>query len=172
MEFETLIKERYSCKKYDPSKKVDDVTLKKILEAGRLAPTARNAQEQHVYVLRSDEALKKFDECSPYRYGATTVLLVTYNKNGVYTYPGTNKTSGDEDATIVATHMMLAAKNYGVDSCWLNRIDVALLKKSFQVPDDEEVVMALDLGYKAEVGGDPLPNHSSRKELEETVSYL
>ncbi|MCQ2799670.1 MAG: nitroreductase family protein [Bacilli bacterium] len=171
MEFEKLIKERYSCKKYDPSKNVDDVTLKKILEAGRLAPTARNAQEQHVYVLRSEEALKKFDETSPFRYGAQTVLLVTYNKNGVYTYPNGKKTSGEEDASIVATHMMLASKNYGVDSCWLNRIDTELLKELFSIPNDEEVVMALDLGYKAE-GGDPLPNHSSRKELEETVSYL
>ena len=60
MEFETLIKQRYSCKKYDPSKKVDDITLKKILEAERLAPTARNAQEQHVYVLRNDDPMKNW----------------------------------------------------------------------------------------------------------------
>jgi len=171
MDFETLIKERYSCKKYDPSKKVDKDTLIKILEAGRLAPTAKNTQEQHIYVLESENALKAFDACSPCRYGSQTILLVTFNKNNVYTYPGTSKTSGDEDATIVATHLMLAAKNYGVDSCWINCLNPIKLKEALHLPEYEEIVMALDLGYPGEDAG-PLANHSLRKDLDDTVSYL
>ena len=48
------------------------------------------------------------------------VLVVAYHKNNVFTYPGGKRDSGIEDASIVATHMMLAAYNAGVDSCWIN----------------------------------------------------
>lgn len=67
--------------------------------------------------------MKKVDEVTPCRYGASTVLLVTYDKTNVFTYPGGSRDSGIEDATIVATHMMLAAKNQGVESCWINFLD-------------------------------------------------
>ena len=50
MDFMQLARERYSCKKFD-GRKVDESLLQQILEAGRLAPTAKNLQEQHVYIL-------------------------------------------------------------------------------------------------------------------------
>ena len=70
----------------------------------------------------------------------------------------------------MATHMLLAAANAGVDSCWLNCFDPDKLAKELNLPDNEEVLMILDLGYAAE-GAAPLPNHFSRKALAETVSY-
>ena len=73
--------------------------------------------------------------------------------------------------TIVATHLMLAAYNAGVDSCWLNFFDPAALKAKLNLPENEEILMLLDLGYAAE-GSGPLPNHMSRKDLAETVKYL
>ena len=75
-----------------------------------------------------------------------------------------------EDAAIVATHLMLAAANAGVDSCWLNRFDPDLAKERLSLPESEELLMLLDLGYAAE-GTVPLPNHGSRKPLSETVTY-
>lgn len=171
MEFTEVVKNRYSCKKYS-GVQITDEQLAAILEAGRVAPTAKNLQEQHVYVVRSQEGLAKIDKASPCRYNAPTVLVVTYDRNNVYTYPGSSdKQSGTEDATIVATHMMLAAYNAGVDSCWLNCFDLVLLAKELALPEEEEIVMLLDLGYAAEDAA-PLPNHASRKALEETVSYL
>ena len=86
------------------------------------------------------------------------------------TYPGEKQDSGVEDASIVATHMMLAAANAGVDSCWLNFFDPDKAAKELGLPENEEVLMILDLGYAAE-GVGPLPNHASRKPLEETVVY-
>ena len=86
MEFNELAAKRYSCKKYS-SRGIEDKVMEKILEAGRLAPTAKNLQEQHVYVLRSAEALAKVDETTPCRYGAPVVLAVAYDKDNVYTYP-------------------------------------------------------------------------------------
>ena len=136
MEYSELIQKRYSCKKYD-GRPAEADKLQAVLEAGRLAPTAKNLQEQHIYVLQSPEALAKMDKVTPCRYGASTVLCVAFNKENVYTYPGGSRTSGVEDATIVATHM----------------------------------IMLMDLGYAAP-GFEPLPNHSRRKELSETVSFL
>lgn len=170
MDFSDVIKERYSCKKYD-STPVTAQQLDAILEAGRLAPTAKNLQEQHVYVVQSPEGLAKIDKLTPCRYGAPTVLVVAFNKNNVFTYPGDKRDSGIEDASIVATHMVLAAANEGVDSCWINFFDPDKLAEALALPENEEILMILDLGYAAE-GAGPLPNHASRKPLAETVAYL
>lgn len=171
MEFKDVIKARYSCKKYDSAQQVPAEKIAAILEAGRLAPTAKNTQEQHVYVIQSDEGLAKVDSLTPCRYGAPTVLLVAFDTTAAYPYPGGERDSGIEDASIVATHLALAAADEGVDSCWVNNINPAEAKKAFELPENEEVLMLLDLGYAAE-GTEPLPNHFKRKPLEETVSYL
>ena len=170
MEFKEVVKNRYSCKRYS-DRPVEDEKILAILGAGRLAPTAKNLQEQRVYVLKSAESLAKIDKVTPCRYGAPMVLVVAYDKNNVYTYPGTDRTSGIEDASIVATHMILAAADEGVDSCWLNRLDPNELAKELGLPENEEILMVMDLGYAAE-GAGPLDNHFSRKPLSETVTYL
>ena len=170
MEFTEVLKNRYSCKKYS-DKQVESEKIIAILEAGRLAPTAKNLQEQHIYVLQSAEFLARIDELTPCRYGAPTVLVVAFNKNEVFTYPGGKHNSGAEDATIVATHLTLAAANEGVDSYWINFFDPDKAAFLLGVPENEEVLMLLDLGYAAD-GTGPLPNHYSRKPLSETVTYL
>lgn len=170
MEFKDVVKNRYSCKSYD-GRKVEQDKLDRILEAGRLAPTAKNLQEQHIYVVQSEEGLEKIDKVTPCRYNAGTCLLVAFDKNNVYTYPNSARESGVEDATIVATHLMLAAADEGVDSCWLNCIDIDKIKAEFALSDNEDVLMILDLGYGSE-GAGPLANHGNRKPLSETVSYL
>ena len=170
MEFKEVVRNRYSCKKYS-DRPVEPGKLAAILEAGRLAPTAKNLQEQHIYVLQSPEALAKVDAATPCRYGAGTVLAVAFNRENVFTYPGGKRDSGVEDAAIVATHMILAAADEGVDSCWLNFFDPDKLAKALGLPENEEILMLMDLGYAAE-GAGPLPNHGNRKALTETVSYL
>ena len=170
MEFKEVVKNRYSCKKYS-DRQVEVEKLNAILEAGCLAPTAKNLQEQHVYVIQSPEGLAKIDAVTPCRYGAPTVLAVAFDRDNVFTYPGGKRDSGVEDATIVATHMILAAADEGVDSCWINFFDPEKLAAELNLPDNEEVLMLMDLGYAAE-GSGPLANHSSRKLLSETVSSL
>lgn len=170
MDFKNVIANRYSCKNFG-ERKVEDEKLTAILEAGRLAPTAKNFQEQRIYVIRSAEGLAKIDAVTPCRYGATTCVVVAFDRNHMFTYPGEKRTSGAEDATIVATHMLLAAADEGVDSCWINFFDPDKLAAELGLPENEEILMILDLGYAAE-GVTPLPNHASRKPLSETVSYL
>ena len=170
MDFSEVIKNRYSCKKFS-DRKVEKEKLDKILEAGRVAPTAKNLQEQHIYVVQSENGLAAIDKVTPCRYGAPVVLVVAYNKNNVFTYPGEKRDSGIEDASIVATHMLLAAYNEGVDSCWINFFNPDELAQALNLPEDEEVLMLLDLGIAVE-GTKALPNHNRRKELTETVTYM
>ena len=170
MDFLELAKKRYSCKKFS-DRKIDRDLIEKILEAGRLAPTTKTLQEQRIYVVQSDDGLKKIDGVTPCRYNAPVVLVVAFNKKNIYTYPGGKMDSGVEDATIVATHLCLAATSFGVDNCWLNNFNPDVLHESLGLPEDEQILMLLDLGYAAE-GFAPLPNHSSRKMLDETVSWI
>ena len=170
MEFKEVVKARYSCKEYS-DRQVEKEKLEAILNAGRLAPTAKNLQEQHIYVVQSPEVLAKVDSVTPCRYGAPTVLVVAFDSTNVFTYPGGKRDSGVEDATIVATHMILAAADEGVDSCWVNFLDPEKMAEVLGLPENEEILMIMDLGYAAE-GAGPLPNHGNRKDLSETVSYL
>ncbi|WP_036612535.1 nitroreductase family protein [Oribacterium sp. P6A1] len=170
MEFMDVLKNRYSCKKYDGIQ-ITKEELEVILEAGRLAPTAKNNQEQHIYVVQSAEELAKIDSLTPCRYGAPTVLIVAFDKNNTFTYPGQKYDSGIEDAAIVTTHMLLAAKSVGVESCWVNFFDPDKVKEAFNLPENEDVLTFVDLGYAAD-GAGPLANHDSRKPLADTVSYL
>ena len=157
MEFTQLIAQRYSCKNFGTGK-VDAAALHTILEAGRLAPTAKNTQEQRIYVVQSEEGLAKIDAATPCRYGAPICLVVAYDKNHTFTYPGERMNSGMENAAIV-------------DSCWVNFFDPDKLAKALGLPENEEIVMLLDLGHAAE-GAGPLPNHSSRMPLSETVTFV
>lgn len=170
MEFKEVVEKRYSCKKFR-DEQVAAEKIEAILNAGRLAPTAKNLQEQHIYVVQSAEALAKIDSVTPCRYNAPTVLVVAFDADNVFTYPGEKRDSGMEDASIVATHMILAAADEGVDSCWVNFFDPEKAAEALGLPENEEVLMLMDLGYAAE-GIGPLANHGSRKPLEETVTYL
>lgn len=78
MNFTELAKKRFSVRNYS-NKPVEADKLKEILETSMLAPTAKNQQPQRIYVLQSKEALDKLDKLTHCRYGATTVLLFTYN---------------------------------------------------------------------------------------------
>lgn len=88
MEFSEVVKNRYSCKKFS-ARKLDGAKLEEILQAGCLAPTAKNLQEQHIYVVQSEEGLAKIDSGHALPdTGAPTCLVVTYDRGNVFTYPG------------------------------------------------------------------------------------
>ena len=90
MEFKEVIRNRFSCRKYS-GRAVESEKLEAILDAGRLAPTAKNLQEQRIYVLQSEAALAAFDRVVPCRYGAPVVLVVAFDKNNVFTYQSIEK---------------------------------------------------------------------------------
>lgn len=170
MEFNEVVKNRFSCKSFS-SKQIDDEVLERILKTANLAPTAKNTQEHKIYVIRSSEMLAKVDSATPCRYNAPTVLALTYVKDEAFVYPGSELTSGVEDATIVATHLFLSATNEGVDTCYVNAFNPDAMHTALGLPDNEALVMLLDMGYKSE-DAKPLDNHYNRKELEKIVIYI
>ena len=170
MEFEKLIAERYSVRNFRPEHLPREV-LDRILAAGHLAPTGCNYQPQRILVLNTDEAMEKLRGCTRCHFGAPTALLVCHNtaESWVRKYDGA--LASPVDAAIVTTHMMLCAKSVGVDSCWVNFFDPDKMSEAFQLPENEEILTCLALGYPAE-GAKPLANHNNRKPIEETVTYL
>ena len=167
MDFEKIIRERQATREFS-SKKVEDEIITKILEAGRMAPTALNLQPFKIYVVKSEEGIKKMDLATTCRYGAPVVLLVCGDTNKAYK-KGEHSTY-EMDASIVTTHMMLEATNLGVDNIWVELFDAQVLKKEFELPENIIPVCLLPLGYKA----DTCPtsrNHGVRKELTELIEY-
>ena len=167
-DFETVIRKRTATRKFK-DKKVEIEKINKILEAGRLAPTAKNLQPQKIYVANSNEALEKIDKVSPCRYGALTVLIVCSDKNIAWTKD--NYSTYEMDACIVATHMMLEATNIGVDNIWIEMFDKQELKKQFNLADNIEPICLIPIGYKADdYQGNPL--HNERKALDDIVKFI
>ena len=171
MEFEQLMRERYSVRRYSPDP-VEEEKLQMILEAARLAPTGHNSQPQRVYVVRSEEGIAKMRELCRCAFDAPVVLMVTVNteeqwKNDLE--PG--QASGIEDASIAATQMMLEAWNLGIGSCWVNWIPYSKVAEAFSIPEEEELVLIMPIGYPAE-GSRPSRNHEASKPLEDLVRYL
>lgn len=166
MNFEDVIRNRFSTRSFK-DEKVSHDKLDKILEAGRLAPTAKNIQPQKIYVIESDEALNKINECSPCIYGSKTVLLVCSNKD--LAFHKENYSTYEMDACIVATHMLLEATNVGVDSVWVEMFDSEKVKELFNI--NEEPICLIPLGYRND-DYIPSPMHSIRKDIKEIVEYL
>lgn len=168
MEFINVCKEREATRKFK-NKPVDEEIIRKILEVGRLAPTAKNQQPQKIYVVSSKEGLDKIDKASPCRYNAPTVLLVCSDKKIAWSKE--NYSTYEMDACIVATHLMLGATNYGIDNIWIEMFDKDIIKREFNLGENIEPICLIPLGYKTEdYTGNPL--HHQRKELEETVQYI
>ena len=165
MDFLTLAKNRYSTRKFS-TKDISKEDLDKVLEAGRVAPTAKNLQPFKVYVIRSEEGLKKVDDITVCRYQAKTVLLIGYYPKKAYVYPEETKRfdSGIEDCGIVMTHMMMEAADLGIQSCWLNRFSPLKAKEVFHFENDFMPVAMLDLGYEVEHRIAPLHDQKKKKE--------
>jgi len=147
--FQTLAESRYSVRSFS-NEFVSQEKLNKILEAGRIAPTAMNKQPQRIKVLSAPEQLEKVDECTPCRYGAPVVLLICYDKNECAKHYMDGHLSGEVDATIVTTHMMLQAQELGIGSCWVLRFDKEKAVKLFKLPENIIPMTMLPIGYPAE----------------------
>ena len=169
MDFLELAKNRYSCRKFT-EERISKEELEKILEAGRIAPTARNNQPQRTLVIEKEDDLAKFDECSPCRFGAKTVLLVFFDINESWKRAANNEECGLVDGAIILSHYMLEASSIGIGSTWVGHVDPGKIKELFDIPDNYHFVSALPLGYPAE-DVEINPRHYERKELKETVSY-
>ena len=168
MEFENVIRKRQATRKFS-NQVVEKEKINNILEAGRIAPTAKNIQPIKIYVVESSEGLEKIDKASPCRYNAPIVLLICGDKEQAFS-KGEYSTY-EMDSCIVATHMMLEATNQELDNIWVEMFDENVLREEFSIPNNLVPVCLLPIGYRNENCPES-PNHNRRKELEEIVEYV
>lgn len=169
MEFKELIAERYSVRKFknEHLKKED---IDKILDAGHKAPTGCNNQPQRILVLNTDESISKLKDCTKCHFNTSSAMLVCYNKEESWVRPYDKAISAPVDASIVATHMMLAAYDIGVGCCWVMHFDPSAMRNTFNIPENIEPVALLIMGYPAD-DSEPKDMHSMFRQLEEVVFY-
>ena len=169
MDFLKLAAERYSVRKFK-EKPVSNQDIEKILKAAHLAPTGCNFQPQRILVINSSDALEKLKKCTKCHFDAPAAMLVCYNENETWTRPYDGAISAPIDASIVATHMMLAAHSIGVGSCWVMHFDPFAMRKEFDIPENIHPVALLVMGYPHPEAA-PIPKHSEFRPLDEIVYY-
>ena len=133
MDFLSLAKKRYACRKYT-AQKVEQAKLDTILEAGRVAPTGANRQPQRLIVVRSEEGMARLARCTR-DFGAPCAIIVCADTGQAWERKYDGKVIGDIDASIVTDHMMLCAASLGLD----NQIAVKVL-------GGRDIILFPDLG--------------------------
>lgn len=167
MDFLELASKRYSVRKYG-SRPVPQDCVEKILAAGRLAPTAHNNQPQEIVVVRSGEGLSLLKKCTECHYDAPLAFIVSYDRDRAWKRGYDGKCSGDTDASIVTSHMMLEAASLGLGSTWVMYFIPEAVRVEFGLPENTEPVAILLAGYPEDA---PSQNHGSRRDLGEYVTY-
>ncbi len=172
MKFDDVIKKRYSVRSYK-DKEVEEEKLIKILDAGRLAPTAKNTQPQKIYVLRNKESIDRLGEYKRMTYGAPVVLMVCADMDEACFIPIEEGYSTYEmDCSIVCTHMMLEAVNLGLGTVWIRWFNSKELQKSFDLPSNIVPVCLLPIGYESDDSTYRKGFHDVRKSLLDEVIYM
>lgn len=167
MDFLTLAKERFSVLDY-ARREVEPEKLKAILDAALAAPTACNNQPQRIVVIDTEEKREKLRAAAPSRYFAPAAFLVCYDRRECWVRPMDGKSSGEIDASIAATHMLLEATALGLGSIWVMYWNARKMKEAFGLEEHIEPVALLIVGYKAE-GVEPRPGHFASKTREELL---
>ena len=167
MDFMGLAEERYSSRKYS-DRPVEQEKVDAILEAGRLAPTAKNLQPVRVLVADTPEAHAKLAKTARL-YGAPLGLVAVVDRDVSWTRPFDGKDFGDIDASIVITQMMYEAQSLGLGSVWIGYFDPAVLKEELGLKESEEVSGILAVGYRADETSN---NHGNRKGIDEFSSRI
>lgn len=170
MNFLDLAKERYSVRSFS-TRKVEEDKIDEIIEAGCVAPTACNLQPQRIIVVKTEEAIEKMERCTRAKFHATLAFLVCYDKNRCWIRDYDGKSSGEIDASIAATHMMLEASSIGIGSTWVMHFIPEAIYEEFSLPSNLIPVALLEMGYpSADVK--PASGHYNKKPISDIVSEL
>lgn len=169
MDFLELAKKRYSCRSYKPDK-VRDQDLMKILEAGRVSPSACNNQPYKLLVVREMENLEKLRKTGRI-YNAPVIIVVCGEVEASWQSRWTGRRSTDTDAAIVTDHMMLEAASLGLDTLWMAAFDPQMIKRDFALPEGVEPLNLLLVGYGEDEPQSPARHETARKPLEQLAFF-
>lgn len=147
---------------------VEHSKIEAVLEAARLAPSARNRQEWRLVVVTGEETRKQLMHAAgnqPF-VGEAPVVIVCCAETarekmtcGLESYP--------IDVAIAIDHMTLAAVELGLGTCWIGKFDPSAVREICGIPREIEVVELLPLGYPK----DPQVTEKPRLALDEIVRW-
>jgi nitroreductase len=167
MDVYDAIKTRNSVRSF-LDKPVEDDKLARVLQAGRLAPSAKNYQEWRFIVVKEQESRQKLIEAAAGQsfVGQAPVIVVCCAETdghvmrcGLQCYP--------MDCAIAVDHMTLAAVEEELGTCWIGAFYPDKVRSVLGIPNDIQVVALLPLGYP----DDPKPKTKNRLPLEKIVRY-
>ncbi len=151
MNFQALINARYSVRAYKPQP-VEQEKLDRILEAVRLAPTAANRQPFRVIVIPTEGREKELGRIYPREWFVQAPLLLAVvavpSEAWVRKYDGWN--AAEVDASIVMSHIVLAAAEEGLGTCWVAAFDPAAAREVLGLPAEVVPSAFAPLGYPAD----------------------
>ncbi|WP_372847244.1 nitroreductase family protein [Pontiella sp.] len=168
MKFIELAEKRCSIRSYT-SEPVAEEVLQEILQAGNLAPTAKNLQPFQFVVVRAASGLDALAAAYPapfFREAPVAVVVCVETEKGWVRNRYDNKNYAEVDAAIAIDHMTLAATDNGLGSCWIGAFDPAMVREAMGLPEGIEPLAILLLGHPKEKGREKV-----RKPLSELVRY-
>jgi nitroreductase len=168
MEFNDVLHRRYSCRAF-AARGVEKEKVDRILEAGRMAPTAVNKQPIHIWAISRPDTLEAVKGVTRSNYGAPLLLVVGCRPADAWVRRYDDKNGAEVDAAIVATYLMLAAENEGLSTLWVGSFDPALLRGILPATEGYDLVAMINVGYPA-AESKPSPMHAARKPLADLVS--
>jgi nitroreductase len=166
VEYNELIARRYSVRAYQ-TKPVSDEDLQQVLEAARLAPTAANRQPFQIIVIRTEgreEELGRIYGPEWFVQAPIVIAAVGTPAKGWTRHDG--KCYNDVDVAIAMDHLILAAANLGLGTCWIGAFNATAAREVLELPDGVEPIAFTPLGYAADK-----PGPKQRKPLDELVRY-
>lgn len=167
MRFIELATKRYSVRSYRPQA-IEDAKLQLVLQAACLAPTAANRQPFRLIVVptkgREPELLRIYSR--PWFAQAPVVICICAIPNEAWVRSD-GKSYSDIDAAIVMDHLVLAAADLGLGTCWIGAFDPAATREVLGIPEEAEPVAFTPLGYPA----DQPPPAKKRKSLDDLVRH-
>jgi nitroreductase len=167
MDFQKLIRARYSCRAYRSDPVAED-QLAQVLEAARLAPTADNRQPFRLVVIRTAGREQELQRVYGKDWFVQAPLVIAAcgvpAENWVRKQDGKNY--NDVDVAIVMDHLILAAADLGLGTCWIAAFDPAAAQELLELPEGVETVAFTPLGHPADA-----PRQKTRKKSDELVKY-
>ena len=167
MEFSDLIRQRYSVRAYKPDP-VEEDKLEAVLEAARLAPTAANRQPFRILVIPTagrEADLGRIYSRQWFVQAPLVLCACAVVDEGWVRMDG--KPYVDVDVSIAMDHLILAATDLGLGTCWIAAFDPAAAREILDLPAGMEPVVFTPLGYPAD-----RPGSKQRKPLSDLVQRL
>ena len=162
-----LAKKRYSVRSY-MDKKVEKEKILQVLEAGRLAPSAVNFQPIHLVVITEEQEKQKIYEVYQRAWiKEAPVIIVACGDHRTSWKRNDGKDHCDIDVAIAVDHMILAATDLGLGTCWVCAFDAKRCHELLGLPDYLEASVLIPLGYPK---GERI-TEAKRKSIDEIVSW-